>query len=173
MRSTGAVADEFLRTGLVALDGTLAPPAATCPLRPQLSSARIAREFTALTLRDWDLLYLYDDLVTVSSELVTNALRHALRLGDNGRPDRPARRLPAAWDPRWPVELTLLRNDGEVMCVVNDPSRRAPTLIAAPPPAEYGRGLQVVASLSAEWGWTPLARAGRPAGKAVWALLRS
>jgi two-component sensor histidine kinase len=90
----------------------------------------------------------------VVCELVTNALRHGL--------------LSARWMPEeHPISLTLLRRDPYLMCAVTDPEPGGPVLMQPCAGAESGRGLQVVESCSAAWGWQPI----DSAGKVVWALL--
>ena len=76
--------------------------AATCALHPEPVAVGVARRFTRTTLAAWQLDRLADDVSVVVSELVTNALRHALTV-DPRRPHRPAgraqpcgRRPPAA-----------------------------------------------------------------------------
>jgi hypothetical protein len=128
--------------------------AATCTLAPAAESARLAREFTRITLADWGMAAGIDVAELVVCELVTNALRHGL--------------LSARWMPEeHPVALTLLRRDPYLMCTVSDPDPGGPVLMEPSASAESGRGLQVVESCSAAWGWEPI----DGAGKVVWALL--
>jgi hypothetical protein len=128
--------------------------AATCPLTPGVESARRAREFTRITLGGWGMAAGIDVAELVVCELVTNALRHGL--------------LSARWVPEeHPIALTLLRRDRYLMCAVTDPEPGGPVLMEPSASAESGRGLQVVASCSAAWGWQPI----KDAGKVVWALL--
>ena len=142
-------------------------PAAACELAGRPESAKTARDFTRLTLREWRMAWLSDVAELVVSELVTNALRHGL--------------LSARWMPgEHPIRLRLLRQNPYLMCMVTDPDSAGPVRIDAHNGAEGGRGLQVVESCSVRWGWQLLdARAldGRgPAGgvgKVVWALLQS
>lgn len=128
-------------------------PAATCALDARAESARRAREFTRLTLRDWGLACDVAELVV--SELVTNSLRHGL--------------LSAQWMPgEHPIGLTILRRDPYLVCMVTDPGSKHPVRIESSAGAEGGRGLQVVESCSVRWGWQPVAGDG----KVVWALLQ-
>ena len=53
-----------------------------------------------------------------------------------------------------------------MIVAVSDSSPLAPVLHIASPGSERGRGLQIVESLSAHWGWHP-----EPGGKAVFAIL--
>jgi two-component sensor histidine kinase len=140
--------------------------AATCELAPRPESAKVAREFTRLTLQDWRMARLGDVAELVVSELVTNALRHGL--------------LSTQWMPgEHPIRLRLLRQLPHLMCMVTDPDTVGPVRIDAHSGAESGRGLQVVEACSVRWGWQPLEvfderPGGRVrAGKVVWALLQS
>ncbi|MFB9891028.1 ATP-binding protein [Planobispora takensis] len=113
---------------------------------------RVARRFTAASLRSWELDPLVDDTNVVVSELVTNALRHGMR---TALAPRPAQH----------VRVVLCRTEHSVLCAVTDPSDQGPRLREPGDDAESGRGLQVVQAISQMWGWSPLE--GR--GKAVWA----
>ena len=117
-------------------------------------SVRVARDFTAATLRRWGVdSEQSDDIVVVVSELLTNALRYTVP-------------CPGAVWPRWPVRLGLLQPGPWVLCAVSDPSDEVP--VAKEPCwfGESGRGLHVVSSLCDEWGCT----APGPKGKVVWAM---
>lgn len=115
---------------------------------------KIARDQTAGVMAAWRLTGHTSSATLVVSELVTNALRHA---------------LPAAGSTRTPVLLRLVRRRQEVMCLVADPSDRPPVLTEADFAAETGRGLQLVAAHSRYWSWT---RRPHQPGKWVWALLQ-
>jgi hypothetical protein len=128
--------------------------ATTCALSPGAESARRAREFTRITLGGWGIAAGIDVAELVVCELVTNALRHGLL---------SARSMPE----ECPIALTLLRRDPYLMCAVTDPEPGGPVLMEPSASAESGRGLQVVESCSAAWGWQPI----DGAGKVVWALL--
>lgn len=115
--------------------------------------ARAARDFAVATVRRWGAAERTDDIAVVVSELVTNAMRHALPDSGGTRP----RRL---------VRLALLQPGPCVLCAVADPSRTAPELKEADVLAETGRGLHVVGALADTWGYTqPSDR-----GKVVWAM---
>jgi anti-sigma regulatory factor (Ser/Thr protein kinase) len=121
-------------------------------LQPDPESVTEARHFTIATLEFWGLAELRDDVCLVVSELVTNALRHSL-----------PPRLSAA---PGPIRLCLQHETDFVLCGVLDtaltaPRRREPDFVA-----ETGRGLHIVESFSATWGWMPL----DGGGKVVWAL---
>jgi anti-sigma regulatory factor (Ser/Thr protein kinase) len=117
--------------------------AATCELTARPESAKVARDFTRMTLREWRMARLSDVAELVVSELVTNALRHGL--------------LSARWMPgEHPIRLRLLRQDPYLMCMVTDPDTAGPVRIDAHSNAENGRGLGVVESCSVRWGWQTL-----------------
>ncbi|MGW0787287.1 SpoIIE family protein phosphatase [Streptomyces sp. NPDC002911] len=128
---------------------------------PQASAA--ARRFVRAALADWSGLglpttgefgeRLTDDALTVASELVTNAVVHAgtnvellLRLEDSAGPE--------------PAALVLEITDHHPARSVRDDRTQRPD------PAEYGRGLQLVATLAESWGITY-----RTGLKTVWARL--
>lgn len=133
--------------------GSQPEPAASCTLSPRPESVKAGRDFTRATLQDWGMEELIAVTELVVSELVTNALRHGI----------PSAR-PAA-DHR--VRLRLLAQGRYVMCMVTDPGADIPVLRESGPSAESGRGLNVVESCCARWGWH-LVDGG---GKVVWALL--
>jgi anti-sigma regulatory factor (Ser/Thr protein kinase) len=107
----------------------------------------MARYYVRAALRDHDLGHYSADAATVTSELVTNAIIHtdADRIG---------------------LELTCLEGVTEVTIVVTDPCSLPPVMVPVGEDAEHGRGLRIVETLSARWGWTPQGR-----GKAVFAVL--
>lgn len=123
-------------------------------LSPVLESAKLARDFTRTTLGGWQLDMLAFEAVTIASELVSNAIRHGVRLA-TASPDRVG------------IGLAWQRDVSRVVCVVTDPSAKPPVLAASGPDAESGRGLQVVQALAAAWGWMMLSAQE----KAVWAAL--
>ena len=93
------------------------------------------------------------DIAIVVSEMVTNALRHALPgPGDTG--------------PRRPVRLGLLQQGPWVLCAVADPGKTAPVPRTPGSLAEAGRGLQMICAFSDLWGYTTPG----DAGKVVWAM---
>jgi Histidine kinase-like ATPase domain len=128
------------------------PRIATRALGADAGSVRAARNFTISTLHRWHTAERSQDIATVVSELLTNALRHALPGAGGGRPRRP-------------IQLGLLQLGRCVLCAVADPSQAAP---APRPPgslAETGRGLHIICALSDQWGCTTPGEAG----KVVWA----
>ncbi|OKI07298.1 hypothetical protein A6A06_35875 [Streptomyces sp. CB02923] len=133
-------------------------------LAPRYESVRGARQFTRETLCRWELEEIFDGVALVVSELVTNALRHAVPAGDSGACERPhdGGALPA--------RLHLMRWSSRLVCAVRDSSDASPEAEEADGSAESGRGLYLVDSFSDGWGWHPLA--GTPHGKIVWAQFR-
>ena len=128
------------------------PRIATRTLGADAGSVRTARDFTTATLHRWGTAERSQDIVIVVSELLTNALRHAL-------PD-------AGQAPRRPVRLALLQPGRSVICAVADPSPKTPASRQPGVLCEGGRGLQVINALADNWGCTPPSHAG----KVVWAL---
>ena len=119
---------------------------------PDPRSVRAGRDFAIATMHRWGVAERSDDIAVVVSELLTNALRHAL-------PDA----VPA---PRRAVRLALLQPGRSVICAVADPSPKTPAPRQAGVLCEGGRGLHVINALADAWGCTPPSHAG----KTVWAL---
>lgn len=159
MGTNGSTMLEPLRQGLPPLDPAAVSNAASCALPGRYEAVREARRFTRRTLDQWDIGDRFDDVCLVVSELVTNALRHAL----------PAAGPQAAEEPA--VRLHLMRWTERLVCAVRDPSNDSPVPREADDfSAESGRGLFLVDSFCDGWGWHPLA--GTLSGKVVWALFR-
>ena len=97
-----------------------------------------------------------DDIAVVVSELLTNALCHA---------------LPAAGPAQTaiPVRFGLLQPGPCVLCAVADPSPQVPVIADPGILGETGRGLHVVGALADIWGCTP----PDSTGKVVWAVFAS
>jgi len=127
------------------------------PVRPtelQLSRVRLttgpaavpeARSEVKAAIRSWDAPVEEDVAVLLTSELVTNAIRH-------GTAET--------------VKLAISCSRGHLRVDVHDTSCTLPKLTDAPADAEAGRGLRLVDALSAEWGFYRT-----PAGKAVYFTL--
>jgi anti-sigma regulatory factor (Ser/Thr protein kinase) len=137
-----------------ALAGWACPPRiATRALSVQAGSVRAARYFTLATMRRWGTAHSSQDIAIVVSEMVTNALQHALPgPGDAG--------------PRGPVRLGLLQQGPWVLCAVADPGTAVPVPRTPGFLAEAGRGLQMICAFSDLWGCTTPG----DAGKVVWAM---
>jgi anti-sigma regulatory factor (Ser/Thr protein kinase) len=147
--------------GLAATDWTCFPRLAMRTPGQDTRSVGTARDFCLSTMRRWGVTDRGDDVAVVVSELLTNALRHAVpqgRLAD-GSPGGAGRH-------RWPVRLGLVQPGQFVLCAVADPSPRPPEPKDPDYLAESGRGLHVISALSDRWGWTVPAESG----KVVWAL---
>jgi len=113
-------------------------------LPPDVPAVRLARQATRDALADWQLGHLEDDVVLIVSELVTNAVRHAVDTGAVG--------LELTSAPAW---LRVEVRDG-------DPHWRAMDRLADCD--ESGFGFVLVDSLADRWGVRRVC-----AGKAVWA----
>jgi anti-sigma regulatory factor (Ser/Thr protein kinase) len=109
------------------------------------AAAADARGQVRAAISAWDVPVDPDVAALLTSELVTNAIRH---------------------EPGETVMLAVTCSGDEVRVDVHDTSRRLPVLVDAPVDAETGRGLMLVATLSADWG---IYRT--PAGKAVYFTL--
>jgi serine phosphatase RsbU (regulator of sigma subunit)/anti-sigma regulatory factor (Ser/Thr protein kinase) len=115
---------------------------AALDLDPDPAAARAARRFVTATLDDWDLPDLADDVISVVTELVTNATQHA---GTTS-------------------QLRLRSHPGRLIIEVADSDGRIPRPAVTQAMDERHRGLLIVASLSERWGVRPTDR-----GKVVWA----
>ena len=130
---------------------TIAPirPTVQRPRRTALTAgpaaAAQARRQVRAAISAWDVPVDPDVAVLLTSELVTNAIRH---------------------QPGETVLLIVTATPGQLRVDVHDTSRSLPVPADAPPDAEAGRGLVLVASLSADWGYHRT-----PAGKAVYFTL--
>ena len=164
MGTNGSTMLEPLRQGLPPVDPTAVSGSASCALPARFEAVRGARTFTRSTLSQWGLDERFDDVALVVSELVTNALRHALPEDARG----------AGGEAEPPVRLHLMRWSTRLVCAVRDPSEGRPGGAFSPEcteenvDLESGRGLFLMDSYSDNWGWHPLA--GRLTGKEVWAL---
>jgi anti-sigma regulatory factor (Ser/Thr protein kinase) len=109
------------------------------------AAAPEARSQIRAVIRAWDVPVDPDVAVLLTSELVTNAIRH--EAGET-------------------VTLAVTCCCGQLRADVHDTSRLWPVLVEAPVDSEAGRGLMLVATLSDQWGVYPT-----PAGKAVYFTL--
>jgi anti-sigma regulatory factor (Ser/Thr protein kinase) len=110
-------------------------------------AASEARGHVRAAICAWDVPVDQDVAVLLTSELVTNAIRH---------------------EPGKSVTLAISCSLGQLRVEVYDTSRFLPVLEDTPADAEAGRGLMLVATLSEEWGYYRT-----PAGKAVFFTLAS
>ena len=110
-------------------------------------SVQMARFYVRAALSYHDLGDYAEDVETVTSELVSNAITHASAPGHRPRTDAPGRAPARSWSSS-PTPRPL------------PPVKRDPA-----EDAEHGRGLHLVEALSARWGWTP-----QDPGKAVFAI---
>jgi len=109
------------------------------------AAAAQARAQVRAAVAGWELPVDPDVAVLLASELVTNAARN---------------------EPGDSVALVITCWRGQLRVDVHDCAPAPPVLVDAPAGAEAGRGLMLVASLAAGWGWYRTA-----AGKAVWFAL--
>ena len=128
------------------------PRIATCTPGAGTGSVRAARDFSVATLHRWGAAEPSHDIAVVVSELVTNALRHALP-GYGGAQSRR------------PIRLGLLQLSHCLLCAVADPSTAAPVIRPSGSLGETGRGLHIICALSDRWGC-----ATTDTGKVVWAM---
>ncbi len=119
-------------------------------LAPLPGAIGCARLHAVAVLHEWGLRGLAEDAALIVSELMTNAAEAAMLL-----PDRP------------PITLRLLASEKSLIIEAWDHSPLDPEPREPGPDAECGRGLTVVAALSAHWGWE---RTGHRR-KVVWAEL--
>ena len=109
------------------------------------AAAAEARGQVRAAIRAWDIPVDPDVAVLLASELVTNAIGH---------------------EPGDTIVLAITCSFGQLRVDVHDTSRTLPVLVDASADAEAGRGLMLVATLSATWGMYRT-----PAGKAVYFTL--
>jgi anti-sigma regulatory factor (Ser/Thr protein kinase) len=129
----------------VAAAGTTSLIALTLPSTPY--SVQVARFYTRATLTYHELGDYSEDAGMVTSELVTNAIKHAGAL-------------------KFGLEVMQMADYRAVAVIVTDPSPRPPVKHDLSEATEHGRGLHIVEALSANWGWRP-----QDPGKAVYAIL--
>jgi anti-sigma regulatory factor (Ser/Thr protein kinase) len=144
------------------------------------SAVPCARLHAIAVVREWGMGILADAAQLVVSELMTNAVRVS-----SARPAGASAGLPA-------VGLRLSADQRQLLVEVSDNDPSPPVPAGVDPERDGGRGLLLVASASAQWGYYyPAPQPGRPAsqelyhaapasggwaegaatGKTVWALL--
>jgi anti-sigma regulatory factor (Ser/Thr protein kinase) len=133
-------------------------------LASRLSAVAAARTEVEAAIGAWCVAVDPDVAILLTSELVTNAVTHATARRD--RNGRAARRGGAAEA----VLLVIAADDAGLRVDVHDGSVDLPVLADCPAEAdaETGRGLLLVTSLSAEWGFYRT-----PGGKAVYFTLQA
>jgi anti-sigma regulatory factor (Ser/Thr protein kinase) len=109
------------------------------------AAAAEARRQVKAVICAWDCPVEADIAVLLTSELVTNAIRHQAGAA---------------------ITLAITFGFGQLRVDVHDTSCAMPVLVDASVDAEAGRGLMLVATLSASWGVYRT-----PAGKAVYFTL--
>jgi anti-sigma regulatory factor (Ser/Thr protein kinase) len=139
------------------LTGPTGPSAPQKPLRPTVlqkrcvtlaaepAAAGAARSQVQATIQAWEIPVDASIAVLLTSELVTNAIRH--EKGDT-------------------ITLVITCAYGQLHVDVHDTSRTLPVPMDGSPDAEAGRGLVIVASLCSSWG-----HYRTPTGKAVYFTL--
>lgn len=131
------------------------PMITTQTLNMDAEAVRAGREFSMAALRGWGVTQRCEDITIVVSELLTNALRHAVPGLSRHRPS-------------WPVRLGLLNSRPCLLCAVADPSSSIPVPKKPGHLTETGRGLHVVSALSDKWGYATYTTPS-DTGKVVWA----
>ena len=116
---------------------------ATGPAAPAEARRRVRD-----AIRSWQVPVDLDAALLLTSELVTNAIRHEAGQGAQ------------------PVVLAIASSRGRLRVDVHDTSRSLPAVAEVPADAETGRGLLLVETLSDEWGFYRT-----PVGKAVYFTL--
>lgn len=147
------------------------PPVADWPLSSDLGPLgalptvpRLARGFVSVTLNGWGLGGLTDVTELLVSELSTNVVRASMAADGVLQYDADGK-LPLLW-------IRLLCDRAHLLIEVWD---TLPAALGAPvtrhpdPDEESGRGLEIIETLAAEWGWETVSGW---AGKKVWALLK-
>jgi anti-sigma regulatory factor (Ser/Thr protein kinase) len=115
------------------------------------SSPGTARAVARSLLIEWGLADLADTAELVVSELVTNAVQ-----------------VSACYEVPSPVQFRMSASRSRVLIEVWDCDPRQPIVRQPMGFDESGRGLLLVATLSAQWGWTEFKR-----GKIVWAEIEA
>lgn len=126
-------------------------------LRALPVSVRTARMHTRAMLNEWCLAAVTDTVELLVSEIATNAVCASARV---------ARQRGAGQ----PMRLWLTSDRRSVLIQVWDADRHQPIPQDLGPDAECGRGLLLVQTLSAEWGYYAPDGPGSRGGKFVWAL---
>lgn len=121
--------------------GSPPPVAEPLVLEPRLDAAALARGHVRRALEGWELDELIEPVVLLTSEVVSNALLHSGTA----------------------MTVQVARDGAGVRVSVEDGSVVAPVRRRHSTTASTGRGVQLLASIAAEWGTEELT-----AGKIVW-----
>lgn len=121
------------------------PDVARTTLAPHVTASRAARSFVARACLDWGLRHAVASATLVVSELVTNAVLHAVSH----------------------IDLSLSHQAGTLRLAVRDRSSQSPRHREGNLERTTGRGLALVEGFARTWGILPTAEGG----KVVWAVL--
>lgn len=121
-------------------------------------STTVARIWLKRTLQHWRAPHVVDDMMTVGTELATNAIEICEKYADGQWRQKPTSKL---------IRLRLLGLETSVAVEVWDRCPAEPRLLPLDFERESGRGLHMVEALSLNWGFYPIA----PVGKVVWSEL--
>lgn len=126
----------------------------TLPLPVESAAAGVARGFVRDRMAEWASPspegHFVDDMMLVTSELVTNAVLHG----------------------RGPIELSVALDDDIAEVTVTDTGGGHPRLRPGDDAAEHGRGLVLVDALVDDWGVRHAGDGGPDAWTSVWFRLR-
>ena len=117
------------------------PKRESCLLPPTSAAPALARRFVETALTNWGVFEAFGDVPLLTSELVTNAVRHA------------------ASD----VEISIDLGPDRVRVEVQDLSERPPVKGDLAAARDGGWGLHIVERLATRWGLEP-----HEGGKTVW-----
>jgi hypothetical protein len=118
------------------------------------TAARLARRWLARLLPEWSLPQFEIAVALIATELVTNAVTATTGV---------------RWtSPRPPIRVWLCGGSSVMAVLAWDASVLAPVIREADEDDESGRGLAIVAALSAQWGFYYPAEF---CGKVTWALI--
>jgi hypothetical protein len=118
---------------------------------------RTARGHIARVLEEWSLAGFGDVAALIASEMITNAVLEIAR---------------HSWSVLPPVRLWLRGGPPGIAILAWDPIAAAPVPRTATEDDENGRGLGIIAELSAACGYYPAALPdGQPSGKVTWSLI--
>lgn len=125
-------------------EGRAVVPSISDTLFPVPGAIRHARNLATEACATWDLPELVGPASLVASELVTNAIEHAGTM----------------------VTVRFTRRERYIHVAVRDGSAAEPVIAEEVGAGDRGRGLKLVDSVAAHWGWLPSRD-----GKVVWATL--